>query len=203
LPPVSHWYSAWLISVEISGPVALGFFLIILNERTQLTCRYAARLPMSDRAGFGAIPLKRTKVFLFCFSICLVLWTGNALCITCDECKEIEKNKARVQMDLSHKEKDLERYLQRRDVRLLTETRKQVNDLRKNVMGLQRRDNECKAACKPDILKEAECRRLMEQIVNLESQGPEAQSETGQIDSLYLDLSRCHQDLKKLKEPRK
>lgn len=158
---------------------------------------------MSNYAGFEAISLKLSKAFPICFAICFVLWAENAPCMTCDECREIERNKAQVQTELSRKEKDLERHLQRRDVRLLSESRKQINDLRRNLMGLRSRDEECKSACKPDVLKESECRSLMEQIVGLESQGAEAQPETAKIDSLYLDLSRCYKDLKKLKETRK
>ena len=133
----------------------------------------------------------------------MVLWTGNAHCITCDECRELDKNKAQLQTELTRKEKELERYLQRRDVRLLTETRKQVNDLRRNLINSGRHENECRAACKPDVLKEAECQKLMEEIVRLESQEPQEQNETAKIDSLYLDLSRCNQDLRKLKETQK
>jgi len=158
---------------------------------------------MSGHAGFEAISFRISKVCLMCFGLFFVFWTENANSITCDECRDIEKNKAQVQMELSRKEKDLDRYLQRRDVRLLTETRKQINDLRRNMIGLQTHDNECRMACKPDVVKEAECRKLMEQIVTLESQGSEAQADTAKIDSLYSDLSRCHQDLKKLKESHK
>jgi len=129
-----------------------------------------------------------------------LLAAGNCLSITCDECREIERNRAQVQMDLSRKEKDLDRHLQRRDVRQVTEIRKQINELRRTLMGVKAKEDECKTACRPDVLKDQECHKLMEQIAGMESQEAASQSETRKIDALYGELSKCNQELKKLRE---
>lgn len=125
---------------------------------------------------------------------------GNCHPITCDECREIEKNRSQVQMDLSRKEKELDRHLQRRAVREVTEIRKQINELRRSLMGLKAKEDECKSACRPDVLKEQECHKLMEQIAGLESQEAGSQSEIQKIDALYVEFSKCRQELKKLRE---
>jgi hypothetical protein len=50
--------------------------------------------------------------------------------------------------------------------------------------------------CKPDIVKAGECKKLMDEILRLESLSNEA--DYNKIDVKYRDFQQCHHDLEKL-----
>ncbi len=128
---------------------------------------------------------------------------GLARSVTCDECQETEKNKAVTQQDLNQKEKDLETAFKKKAFQKVTEIRNQITDLRKKLMEMQDKSKDCKDACKPDVIKEAECTKLRGEINTLESDssGAEADTEKAEkVDTLYRDLRKCNKDLQELKK---
>jgi len=134
----------------------------------------------------------------------LLLWgPGAARSLTCEECQELDKNKAVTQQDLTQKEKVLETSFKKKDFQKVTEIRNQITDLRKKLMGLKDKSQNCKDACKPDVIKEAECRKLRGEINTLESNPSGADTDAEKVDALYRDLRQCNKDLEELKKRRK
>jgi len=144
-----------------------------------------------------------------CSAICaiivaLLLWgPGAALSVTCEECQELDKNKAVAQQDLTQKENALETFFKKKDFQKVTDTRNQITELRKKLMDLKDKSKDCKDACKPDVLKEAECRKLRGEINTLESAPSGAEADAEKVDTLYRDLRQCNKDLEELKKGRK
>lgn len=93
--------------------------------------------------------------------------------ITCDECRELQKQRSDVQVELARKERELDRAVTRKDFRKISELRTDVNQLRSQLLNMGGRDAECSVACRPDVIKEAECLKLLEEIEGLESGTPE------------------------------
>jgi predicted RNase H-like nuclease (RuvC/YqgF family) len=143
--------------------------------------------------------LIRTRVTGIVFAACMVAWVGTAQAITCEECKEIEKNRASVESEISHKETSLKAAFEKKKFHEVTEIQKQIVDLRKSLIELQKKDVGCKDACRPDLVKETECNRLKSQIVKLEEDSP---ADVEKVDALYRDLATCNKDLARLRKPR-
>ena len=136
--------------------------------------------------------------------VALLLWgVGAALSLTCEECQELDKNKAVTQQDLTQKEKTLETAFKRKDFQKVTDIRKQITDLRKKLMDLKDKSLNCKDACKPDVIKEAECRKLKGDINTLELNPSGAEADAEKVDTLYRDLRQCNKDLEEFKKRRK
>ncbi len=133
------------------------------------------------------------------FTACVVAWVGTAQAITCDECREIEKNRASLEREISQKETSLKSAFDKKKFHEVTEIQKQILDLRKSFIELQKKDVGCKDACRPDLVKETECNRLMSQIVKLEE---DSAADVDKVDALYRDLASCNKDLAQLKKPR-
>jgi predicted RNase H-like nuclease (RuvC/YqgF family) len=133
----------------------------------------------------------------------LLCVTGAARCITCDECQELEKNKGVNQQELTQKEKDLETSFKRKEFQKVTEIRNQITDLRKKLMEIEDKSKGCKDACKPDVIKEAQCRKLRNEINTLESTPSGTEKDTEKLDGLYRDLRKCNKDLQELRSGRK
>ena len=161
--------------------------------------------------------------------IILALSGGDvAYSITCDECRDLQKQRSDVQVELARKERELDQAVTRRDFRKISGLRGEVNQLRAQLLNMRGRDEECVIACRPDVMKELECRKLLEEIASLESgatkgaddtskepKGVAQESDAGKtaetkpveqsdsaakIDELYRDLARCHRELKRLQE---
>lgn len=167
------------------------------------------------------------KVLMLAVGI-LALSAGDvAFSITCDECRELQKQRSDVQVELARKERELDLAVNRKDFRKISNLRADVNQLRSRMLNMRGRDEECAVACRPDVIREAECLKLMEEIVALESGTSEGAAKDGskeskeassggeaaktaepsgsapsvaKIDNLYKDLARCHRELKRLKE---
>jgi predicted RNase H-like nuclease (RuvC/YqgF family) len=136
--------------------------------------------------------------------VALLLWgAGAARSITCDECQELDKSKAVAQQDLTQKEKALETSFKKKDFQKVTDIRNQITDLRKKLMELKDKSQNCKDACKPDVIKEAECRKLRGEINTLESNPSGAEADADKVDNLYRDLRQCNKDFEELKKGRK
>jgi hypothetical protein len=119
--------------------------------------------------------------------------------VTCDECQELDKNKAVTQQELNQKEKDLETSFKRKEFQKVTEIRTQITDLRKKLLEMQDKGKDCKDACKPEVIKEAQCRKLIGEINTLESAPSGTQKDTEKVDGLYRDLRQCNKDLQELR----
>jgi predicted RNase H-like nuclease (RuvC/YqgF family) len=136
--------------------------------------------------------------------VALLLWgAGAARSITCDECQELDKNKAVAQQDLTQKEGALETSFKKKDFQKVTDIRNQITELRKKLMELKDKSQNCKDACKPDVIKEAECRKLRGEINTLESNPSGAEADADKVDNLYRDLRQCNKDFEELKKGRK
>ena len=136
--------------------------------------------------------------------VALLLWgVGAARSVTCEECQELDKNKAVTQQDLTQKEKVLETAFKKKDFQKVADIRNQITELRKKLMDLKDKSKDCKDACKPDIIKEAECRKLRGEINTLESNPSGAEADAEKVDTLYRDLRQCNKDLEELKKRRK
>lgn len=142
-------------------------------------------------------------------AICVIVWAlvfcsaGVARSITCDECQEIEKNKAVTQQDLTQKEKDLETAFKKKEFQKVTEIRNQITDLRKKLIDFMDKGKDCKAACKPEVIKEAECKKLRGEINTMESASSNTEADAEKVDALYRDLRKCNKELQELKKGQK
>ncbi len=102
--------------------------------------------------------------------IILALSGGDvAFSITCNECRDLQKQRSDVQVELARKERELDQAVTRKDFRKISGLRGEVNQLRAQLLNMRGRDEECVIACRPDVMKEAECRKLLEEIGALES----------------------------------
>jgi hypothetical protein len=129
----------------------------------------------------------------------MVAWAGMAQAITCDECREMDKNKASLERDITQKESALQTAFDKKKFNEVNEIRRHILDLRKNLFELEKKEAGCKDACRADVVKEAECTRIRDQIIKVEADSP---AETEKADALYRELAICNKDLAKLKKTR-
>jgi len=113
---------------------------------------------------------------------------------------EADKEKSHIQLDLAKKDRDLEKAFKKKDFRVVSELRKEINELRRKLLTLKGKEEDCKLACRPDVVKEAECGKIVEQIAKMEADDAPEKGDPAKIDALYKDLSLCNQELKKLRE---
>jgi hypothetical protein len=123
---------------------------------------------------------------------------GAAYAITCDECKEIQKNKQNIQLELAQKDADLNAAFKQKNFQVVGDIRNRMLELRKKMIELRMADEKCEEACKPDLVKASECRKLMDEILRVES--AENAADEQKIDSLYREFQSCNKDLEKLKK---
>ena len=129
------------------------------------------------------------------------LFCSQALAaMTCEECQERDKKKSLVQQELAQKDKELDTAFKKRQFQKVTQIRKEVTALRKKLLEFKGGEEECKKACRPQVVKEAQCRKLINDIVKLEES---SEVDTEKVDALYRDLAKCHRDLKQLKKSEK
>jgi len=132
-------------------------------------------------------------------ALCL-LSTQALAAVTCEECQERDKKKSLVQQELSQKDKDLDAAFKKRQFQKVTQIRNEVTALRKKLLEFRGDEEECKKACRPEVVKEAQCRQIMNDIVKLEDSN---EADTEKVDSLYRELAKCHRDLEQLKKSEK
>ncbi|MGO9116202.1 MAG: hypothetical protein ACLQPD_01175 [Desulfomonilaceae bacterium] len=141
----------------------------------------------------------------------LVIFTAAQLsAMTCEECREIEKTKAETQQEITAKDKDLTTAFEKKEFLKVRDIRNKVTELRKKLLDLRAKDEECRQACRPDVIKAAECSKIREEIIKLEDESkpeeePKEKSEEqiAKIDALYRDLQRCNKELKEFKKTQK
>ncbi len=126
---------------------------------------------------------------------------GVGHCITCEECREMDQQRNKARTEMSRKEEDLEKALTRRDARRISQIRIEMTELRKKMLALAGKSDECEIACNPYIVKETQCSKLKSEIVALDSDEQVEASIREKVDELYKKLLECNQELKKLKKP--
>jgi predicted RNase H-like nuclease (RuvC/YqgF family) len=135
-------------------------------------------------------------IMLFAF---IVAWAGVVQAITCEECKEMERNRASLESQITQKDNALKAAFDKKQFQEVTEIRRQVLELRRSLIELQKKDVGCKDACRPDAMKDSECSRLRSEIIKLED---DPASPVDKVDALYRNLANCNKDLADIKKPR-
>ncbi len=141
----------------------------------------------------------------------LVVFTAvQVSAVTCEECREIEKSKIEAQQEITEKDKELTTASEKKEFKKVLEIRGRLTELRKKVLDLRSKDDECKRACRPDVTKAAECSKIRDEILKAEDESKseeqpqeKPEDQIAKIDSLYRDLQRCNKELKDLKEQKK
>jgi len=120
--------------------------------------------------------------------------------MTCDQCQELDKKKSLTQQELTQKDKDLDAAFKKRQFQKVNQIRNEVTALRKKLLEFKGSEEDCKKACRPEVVKDSQCRNIMNEIVKLEDS---QEVDTSKVDSLYRDLSKCSRELEKLKKGEK
>jgi hypothetical protein len=130
----------------------------------------------------------------------LVLSAGRLFAITCEECNEMDKKRANIQLELGIKEKELSTAFDKKEFTKVRDIRTTMTDLRKQLLDTKANEEKCKYACRADVVQQAKCAKLREEIVKVE-EAPESEQDTAKVDALYKDLLRCDTEMKQLKKP--
>ncbi len=112
--------------------------------------------------------MARINSILMIVGALTIFTLGQARAVTCEECREIEKNKHQIQEEVDSKEKDLNAAFEKKEFRKVREIRTDITGLRKKMLELRSKDDDCKDACKPDVVKTAECSKIRDEIIKLE-----------------------------------
>jgi hypothetical protein len=170
--------------------------------------------------------LARVNTLFIIIGALTILAVGQVRAVTCEECKEIDKNKQQIQEEVNSKEKDLSAAFEKKEFKKVREIRTKITELRKKMLELRSKDEECREACRPDVVKTAECSKIRDEIIKLEDalesankpaekseEKPEEKAQAKQeqkpddqiakIDGLYRDLQRCNKELRQLKKTEK
>jgi len=124
-----------------------------------------------------------------------------AFSLTCEECQEIERKKEAARQELAQKEKEISAAFEKKQFQKVGKIRSEITAMRRSVLDMRAQDEVCKKACRADVVKELECRRLESELLKLDTE--DAQTDTNKIDALYRDLSKCTRELEQLKKPEK
>ncbi len=138
-------------------------------------------------------------------TICAVLVvsaSGSAYArnVTCDECEMDKGKRSDIQQDLDRKQRQLEKAFKKREFGTVRELRKEITELRRELLKLKSREPACKIACRSDVVKAAKCKKLVGEIVELDKDDPTGKEDLETIDKKYAELAACNRELKKLKK---
>ncbi len=139
------------------------------------------------------------------------LLVGHVFGVTCDECQQMEKSRMEIQQEITSKDRELTAAFEKKEFQKVHDIRTKVTELRRKLLDLRSKDEECKQACRPDIMKAAECKKIREEILKLENDDSKSdekaeqksEEQVSKIDGLYRDLQRCNKDLRNLKKTAK
>jgi hypothetical protein len=118
--------------------------------------------------------------------------------ITCEECKEIEKSRREAQAEVTEKNKELDSAFAKKEFMKIKETRERITELRKKILEWQKSSAECAEACRPDLVKGEECRKIKVEIEKKESEPSLSEEQIRNVDDLYRSLLQCNKELRKL-----
>lgn len=139
----------------------------------------------------------RKQLIGISIAIILTVWSGVAQAITCEECRDIKKNRSFVESEIGHKEDALRQAYDKKRFQEVSDLRRQITDLKITLIDLQKKDVGCKDACRPDAMKEDECNLIRSEIVKLEG---DSAAPIDKIDALYRNLASCNRELAKIKK---
>jgi hypothetical protein len=128
----------------------------------------------------------------------LFLACGTGFCLTCDECKRIEKSERESALRETALSKKLRAAFEKGDYEKVQILKGKVTEIRKNLIEWKKTRRECREACRPDNVKAELCKRLKSEIVRMEARSSGSPEEIAKIDELYRSLRNCHVQLKKL-----
>jgi Na+-transporting NADH:ubiquinone oxidoreductase subunit NqrC len=150
----------------------------------------------------GEKTLIRMKAVLKICLCLMVFATGSAYSakLTCEECRELDKQRAQAQLELSRKERQMDRAFKKKEYRKVRTVRAEMTELRRTILSLQSKEPQCKIACRPDVVKQAKCRRIVEELVALDKGDPVNKEEQEEIEKRYRELAACNRELAKLRE---
>lgn len=120
--------------------------------------------------------------------------------LSCDECREFDRERAQIHIEIAKKEREMERAFKRKEFRSVADLRTEINELRRKHLTLKGKESECKKACRPDVIKEVECAKIITELVGLDKGGNISESDLKKIDDRYKELVICNRELKKLRE---
>ncbi|MFH1117061.1 MAG: hypothetical protein V1792_24350 [Pseudomonadota bacterium] len=120
--------------------------------------------------------------------------------VTCDECRDFDKQRSRTQLDLSRKERQMEKAFKKKEFRQVTDLRSEITELRRKLLQLKSKEQECNVACRPDVVKAANCRKLVREIVELDKDELTTKEDRAKIDEKYNELETCNSELKQLQK---
>lgn len=109
----------------------------------------------------------------------------------------MEQKRKSVESELFDKDRELKAAFDKKEFQKVATIRDDMTRKRKELIELQKKDQECKDACKPDAMKQDECDKIRIEIAKLEETATDADTE--KIDTLYKDLVRCNKQLRELK----
>ena len=124
----------------------------------------------------------------------------RAIDYTCDQCREFDKKRAHSQMELARSERQLEKAFKKKQFRSVTQIRAKITEIRRTLLTLKSREPDCKIACRPDVVKNAYCRKIITELVRLDKDQLVDKEDREKIDERYRDLADCNRDLKKLRK---
>jgi len=162
-------------------------------------CKYDRRPAAALKHG-GKSLSPRTLLIILAGAL-LIAASIPAFSLTCDECREIEKKREAARQELAQKEKEISAAFEKKQFQKVGKIRSEITAMRRSVLDMRAQDEECKKACRPDVVKELECQRLESELLKLDTE--DSQTDTDKIDALYRELSRCTRELEQLKKPEK
>jgi hypothetical protein len=130
----------------------------------------------------------------------LFFLTAVPVCaMTCDECNELDKNIESTNQEMATQEAELQRAFAKKEFAKANQAEKRIAALSKKLVELDKSKNDnCKDACKPEVIKKAECVKLLSAIAEMEADASSAEANKEQIDEKYKALLHCHQELQQL-----
>ncbi len=135
----------------------------------------------------------------WCFIIMIV---GPARSQSCEECQELKQTKARLHRTMTDERSKLNEAQGNKNFREIVEINKRMSNISKdlNEVGKQivAQEQACESACRPEVVQEARCRKIMQQIDEIESKGPSNEVPTAKVDDMYKGLRRCNKELKQM-----
>jgi hypothetical protein len=130
----------------------------------------------------------------------LILAAGPAFCLTCEQCKKIEKSERDYTRQEAEKSAELRAAFEKGDYERVQTIKNQVTEIRKQLIEWRKTRPECRDACRPKNVKAELCSKLKLEIVQMEARSSGSPKEIAQIDELYRSLRHCHMQLKKMLE---
>lgn len=127
-----------------------------------------------------------------------LLAAGSAHSITCEECREIDKNVKAAQKELTEKAKELKNAFDKKEYSTVTQVRNRMNEIRLKLLELRKQTDNCRDACRPDVVKAAQCRKIKTEIAKLDTEGPQSADQKKRVDQFYRDLAACNRELRRI-----